>query len=180
MSNRLKEKYEKEVIKKLAEDLGTKNRMAIPRVMKVVINMGIGDTLKDKEKLENLKKDLSAITGQMPQIRKAGISVASFAIRRGMTVGLKITLRKEKMYSFLDKLFSVVLPRLRDFRGVPLKNFDAHGNYTLGLDEHTVFPEIDTAKSYPHGMEITIVTNSKNKENSVQLLTYLGMPFEKD
>ena len=179
MTNRLKEKYEKNVVEDLAKDLGTQNRMAVPRIRKVVVNMGIGGSLKDKEAVERHKRDLAAITGQAPQIRKARVSVASFAVRRGMPVGLKVTLRKEKMYSFLDRLFSIVLPRLRDFRGVPAKNFDGSGNYTLGFEEHTVFPEIDVTKSHPHGLEVTIVINSKDKEKSMNLLAGMGMPFEK-
>jgi large subunit ribosomal protein L5 len=177
---RLKEKYEKEVVEKLGTELSIKNRMAIPKILKVVVNMGIGDSLKNKEALEQHKKDLMAITGQMPSARRAHISVASFSIRRGMVVGLKVTLRGERMYSFLDKLFSIVLPRLRDFRGVSRKGFDGMGNYTLGVEEHVVFPEIDVTKTAPHGFEITIVTNSKSAEASNKLLSLMGMPFEKE
>lgn len=177
--NRLKEKYLKEVSPKLASDLGIKNNMAIPKVTKVVINMGVGDTMKNKELLENHKKDLMSISGQSPSVRAARVSVASFGIRRGMLVGLKVTLRGDRMYAFLDKLFSIVLPRLRDFRGVPLKGFDLSGNYTLGFEEHIVFPEIDATKSQAHGLEVTIVTNAKSKDDSFKLLSFLGMPFEK-
>jgi large subunit ribosomal protein L5 len=179
MVNRLKEKYEKEVAKKMMEEFGTKNRMALPRLSKVVINMGIGDTLKNKEALAAHKRDMAAIAGQAPQIRAARVSVASFTIRRGMHVGLKTTLRGDRMYSFLDKLFSIVLPRLRDFRGVSAKSFDKDGNYTLGFVEHTVFPEIDTTKSQPHGLELTIVVKGGDKEKSFKMLSLLGMPFEK-
>ena len=178
--NRLKEKYEKEVVPSLSKEFGIKNKMAIPGVKKIVVNMGTGDALKDKEVMEKHINDLKAITGQMPSKRNARISVASFGIRRGMTVGLKITLRGERMYSFLDKLCSIIFPRLRDFRGVSVKSFDSQGNYTLGLEEHTVFPEIDVTKSQPHGLEITIVTNTKDKEKSLRLLSLLGMPFEKE
>lgn len=177
--NRLKEKYEKEVSKKLSQELGVKNPMALPKVTKVVVNMGVGDTIKNKEIMEQHKKDLMAITGQMPSIRKARISVASFGIRRGMPVGLKVTLRGGMLYSFLDKLFSIVFPRLRDFRGISQKGFDKEGNFTLGFEEHTVFPEIDSSKSQPHGLEVTIVTDTKNKDESFKLLSLLGMPFEK-
>ncbi len=180
MVNRLKEKYDKEVSKKLMDELGVKNKMALPRLTKVVVNMGVGDTLKNKEALAGYKKDLMAITGQMPSVRTARISVASFAIRRGMNVGLKVTLRGGRMYSFLDKLFSIVFPRLRDFRGISTKSFDNSGNYTLGFVDHTVFPEIDITKSQSHGLEITIVTKGGDKDKSLKLLTYLGMPFEKD
>jgi len=177
--NRLKEKYQKEISPKLKSALGLKNFMAIPRVTKVVVNMGIGSVLKDKETVTKLKNDLMAITGQAPSARNARVSVASFSVRRGMLVGLKVTLRGDRMYSFLDKLFSIILPRLRDFRGVLLSSFDANGNYTLGFAEHTVFPEIDVTKSQPHGLEITIVTSAKEKEPAIKLLTELGMPFEK-
>ncbi|KKQ26290.1 MAG: 50S ribosomal protein L5 [Candidatus Woesebacteria bacterium GW2011_GWA1_37_8] len=176
---RLKQKYNKEISKKLASELNIKNFMAIPKPVKVVVNMGIGDTLKDKSLLEAAIKELSDITGQKPSIRTAKISVASFGIRRGMNVGLKTTLRGDRMYAFLDKLFSIVLPRFRDFRGVPLKSFDKVGNYTLGIVEHNVFPEIDITKSRSRGLEITIVTNANNPEVSKKLLEYLEMPFEK-
>lgn len=176
---RLKQKYDKEIVYILAKEFDIKNRLAVPRLSKVVINMGIGDTLKNKELLESIKKDLAIISGQEPAGRKAKISVASFGIRKGMLVGLKVTLRGDRMYYFLDRLFSIVLPRLRDFRGVSVNSFDKGGNYTLGIAEHTVFPEIDIAKSQPRGMEITIVTNVQSKERSKRLLELLGMPFEK-
>ena len=176
---RLKKKYQEELVKALKSDLQIKNEMAVPKVVKVVVNMGVGDTLKDKGLLDAASNELAAITGQKPSVRKAKISVASFSVRRGMNVGLKVTLRGERMYAFLDKLFSIVLPRLRDFRGVSLKSFDNVGNYTLGMAEHTVFPEIDITKSHSRGLEVTIVTNAKNKDESKKLLEYLGMPFEK-
>ena len=176
---RLKARYDSEVVKKLIDDFKIKNVNAVPRIDKVVVNMGIGEATKDKSILDQAKDDLKTITGQAPSIRKAKISVASFGLRRGMPVGLKVTLRKNKMYSFLDKLFSIVLPRLRDFRGVSLKSFDKSGNYTLGIEEHIVFPEIDFAKSRARGLEITIVTNTQNVEQSKKMLEYLGMPFEK-
>ncbi len=175
---RLQEKYEKEVMPQLEKDFEIKNKMAVPKITKVIINMGIGSTAK-KETIEPLKKDISLITGQLPSIRAAKISIASFGVRRGMPVGLSVTLRGERMYSFLDRLFSIVLPRLRDFRGLSLKSFDKSGSYTLGIYEHTVFPEIGFGKSAPHGMEITIVTNSRDKEKAKKLLELLGMPFEK-
>lgn len=176
---RLKEKYKKEITKELAKEFGIKNTQAVPKVEKVVVNMGIGIVTKNKELLNPIRTELSVLTGQMPSVRQAKLSVASFGLRRGMPVGLKVTLRGERMYSFLDKLFSIVLPRLRDFRGVPLKNFDKMGNYTLGLPEHTVFPEIDPAKSTPRGLEVCIVTSAKNVEQSRKLLELMGMPFEK-
>jgi len=178
--NRLKEKYIKEVRKTLAEEFGITNPEALPKITKVVINMGIGEAAKNKEVLEAAKKDLAAISGQMPAVRPAKLSVASFGIRRGMPVGLKVTLRGDRMYSFLDKLFSINLPRLRDFRGVSPTSFDKSGNYTLGLVEDTVFPEVDIARSQPRGLEITIVVNTKNVELSKRLLELLGMPFKKN
>ena len=176
---RLKQKYQKEVISQLLKEIEVKNNMAVPKIEKVVVNMGIGEVAKNKEMLDQVKKDMAVITGQMPQIRGAKVSVASFGIRRGMPDGLRVTLRSEKMYSFLDKLFSIVLPRLRDFRGVSKSSFDRQGNYTLGIVEHTVFPEIDITKSQSRGLEITIVTKSKDIEESMKLLELLGMPFEK-
>jgi len=176
---RLKQKYIEKVIPKLMEENSIKNVMAVPKITKVTLNMGIGDTLKNKELLDSTKNDLAIISGQKPATRAAKVSVASFGIRRGMTVGLKVTLRGEKMWAFLDRLFSVVLPRFRDFRGVPLKSFDKFGNYTLGITEHIVFPEIDFAKSQPRGLEVTISTNAKNAKTSKRMLELLGMPFEK-
>jgi large subunit ribosomal protein L5 len=180
MINRLQEKYEKEAKVTLAKEFDIKNTFAIPRVEKVIVNMGIGSVSKNQQQMDSLKKDVATITGQTPSVRKAKVSIASFSLRAGMPVGLSATLRGEKMYSFLDRLFSVVLPRLRDFRGVPLKSFDGRGNYTLGFDEHIVFPEIDSTKSASsHGFEITIVTTAGNVEKSKRLLELLGMPFEK-
>ncbi len=176
---RLQEKYEKQVAPQLASEFEIKNKMAVPKVVKVTVNMGIGNAIKNKETIESLKKDFSLITGQVPSIRTAKISIASFGVRRGMPVGLAVTLRGERMYSFLDKLISIVLPRLRDFRGVSLKSFDKSGNYTLGIYEHTVFPEIGFGKSVPHGMEVTITTNAYDKNKAEKLLELLGMPFEK-
>jgi len=178
--SRLKAKYDKEISKKLASDFSISNKMAVPRVNKVVVNMGVGDALKDKGLLEQARNDLASITGQLPSTRAARISVASFSVREGMPVGMKVTLRKDRMYNFLDKLFSVVLPRLRDFRGVPIKSFDKNGNYTLGIEESTVFPEIDLVKSKPRGLEVTIVTSTDDNKKAKALLTYLGMPFVKE
>lgn len=177
---RLKEKFEKEIKPVLIKEFGTGNSMAVPMVQKVVINMGVGEAAKNQQTMDNLKKDLAAITGQMPSTRKAKVSIASFSLRAGMPVGLAVTLRKERMYSFLDRLFSIVLPRLRDFRGVSVKSFDKSGNYTIGFAEHTLFPEIDPTKSAaPHGMEITITVRGGSPEKSKRLLELLGMPFAK-
>ena len=177
---RLKEKYISEVTPKIMQEFDVKNKMAVPKITKVTLNMGIGDTLKSKELLESVKKDLAVISGQAASVRAAKVSVASFGIRRGMTVGLKVTLRGEKMWAFLDRLFSIVLPRFRDFRGVPLKSFDGFGNYTLGISEHVVFPEIDFAKSQARGLEVTITINAKDAKLSKRMLELLGMPFAKN
>jgi large subunit ribosomal protein L5 len=178
--NRLQEKYEKEVKKALGAEFGIKNTFAIPKVSKVVINMGIGNIAKNQGQVDALKRDMATIAGQALSIRNAKVSIASFSLRAGMPVGLSATLRGEKMYSFLDRLFSIVLPRLRDFRGVPTKSFDKKGSYTLGFIEHTVFPEIDSAKSAAaHGFEITIVTTAESPEKAKKLLELMGMPFQK-
>lgn len=178
---RLQQKYEDEIVPKLKEEFGVANVMAVPKVTKIVINMGIGGVAgKNKDIKDTLSKDLALIAGQKPSIRQAKVSIAAFALRAGMPVGLAATLRGARMYSFMDKLFSIILPRLRDFRGLLKKGLDKSGNYTLGLTEHTIFPEIDPAKSAaPHGMEITIVTSGKDREQSERLLTLLGLPFEK-
>ena len=178
--NRLQEKYEKEVKAVLEAEFAIKNKMAVPKVAKVVVNMGVGEAAKNQGQMEALKRDLSAITGQMPSVRNAKVSIASFNLRAGMPVGLSVTLRGVRMFSFLDRLFSVVLPRLRDFRGISVKSFDKLGNYTLGFSEHTVFPEIDTTKSAAaHGMEVTIVTTAGDREKAKRLLELLGCPFSK-
>jgi len=179
--SRLKTKYEDQVRKILMEEFGEKNIHALPRITKVIVNTGIGEAAKNKEAMAAIERDLALITSQKPSLRLARVSVASFSVRKGMPVGLKVTLRGEGMYDFLDKIFSVVLPRLRDFRGVPISSFDKEGNYTLGIIEHTVFPEIDLTKSpKPFGLEITIVTSTKDPVKSKRLMELLGMPFVKE
>jgi len=179
--NRLQEKYQKEVAPKLKEEFGIDNVMAIPRLEKVVLNMGIGTVAKNKEQKAALTTDFAIIAGQEPSLRLAKVSIATFSLRRGMPVGLAVTLRSERMYSFLDRLFSIVLPRLRDFRGLAKKSLDKSGNYTLGFTEHTVFPEIDPTKAAtPHGLEVTIVTSATQPKEAERLLELLGMPFEKE
>lgn len=173
--------YQEQVKPKFTQELRIKNPMAIPRVEKVVVDMGVGEGAKNKELLEQLTKDLALITGQKPQLRRARIAVSGFGIRKNDPVGLRVTLRSGKMYAFLEKLFSVVLPRLRDFRGVKLSAFDKRGNYTLGLSEHTIFPEVDLAKSAKSwGLGITIVTTAQSDGHAKVLLETLGMPFEKN
>lgn len=179
--SRLKEKYEKEILPVLLKEFRLKNRMAAPRMKKIVVNAGIGLVARNKELMEAVGKDIAAITGQKPSIRPAKVSEAGFNVRAGMPVGLKVTLRGKRMYDFLDRLVSIVLPRLRDFRGLPLKSFDKSGNYSLGISEHTVFPEVDMGKAgKPHGLEITIVTNSNETDKSKRLLELLGVPFQKE
>lgn len=178
--SRLKEKYEKEVMPLLAREFSITNKMAVPGVKRVVVNVGIGEIARNKEHLEGAVRDLATITGQKPAVRKARVSVASFSVRKGMPVGLKVTLRGKRMYDFLDKLFSVVLPRLRDFRGLKLSALDNYGNYTIGLEEHTLFPEVDVTKTAKvFGLEISIVTTAGSVERGKKLLELLGMPFEK-
>lgn len=177
---KLQEKYEKEIIPILQKEFEIKNKLATPKLTKIVVNMGIGEASKNKEILKQAREDMAQITGQAPSVRQAKLSVASFSIREGVPVGLKSTLRKEKMYDFLQKLITIVLPRLRDFRGVPLSSFDKQGNYNLGVADYSVFPEIDLAKSGCRGLQITMVVNSQDAKQSKRLLTLLGMPFEKE
>jgi large subunit ribosomal protein L5 len=180
IKQRLQDKFEKEVVPAMVKEFGIKNKIAVPTVTKIAVNMGVGNAAKNAQGLENLKKDFATIAGQAPSIRNARVSIASFSLRAGMPVGLSATLRGSKMYAFMDRLFSVTLPRLRDFRGISDKSFDKSGNYTLGLIEHTVFPEIDTTKSAAaHGLEITIVIENGDPEKSKKLLELLGCPFEK-
>lgn len=176
----VKEKYNTEFPARFAEEFGYKNPMELPRLRKVVVNMGTGMELRNKDIQARLLSDIAAITGQKPKIQAARLSVAGFGIREGMPIGLTVTLRGERMFAFLDKLISVVFPRFRDFRGVPAK-FDAAGNYNLGITEYTVFPEIDLAKvDRARGLQITVVTNAGSAEKGKRMLEILGMPFEKN
>jgi len=178
---RLQEKYEKEVAPKIAQEFSIKNKMAIPKISKIVVNVGVGEIAKNKDTMESAKSDIAQITGQRPSVRVAKVSIATFNLRLGMPVGLTATLRGDKMYAFLDKLISIVLPRFRDFRGVSEKSFDTQGNYTLGIYEYSVFPEIDLNKSHAlKGFEITIVMSGGSPEKNRKLLELLGMPFEKN
>ncbi len=176
----MQNKYLKEVVPALIKQFDIKNKMAVPKIEKVVVNMGIGQAGRDKAKIAALKADMAAITGQSASVRGARLSVAGFNIREGLPVGLRVTLRGRRMYDFLTRLISVVLPRLRDFRGVKSGSFDKNGNYTLGFREHSVFPEIDIAKSGSHGVEVTIVTTAGSVDRAKKLLELIGMPFEKD
>lgn len=176
----LEDKYSKEVVFQLAKEFNIKNVLAVPKIEKVVINVGAGEAFKNKDLIESWSKDLALITGQKPSIRQARVSVSAFGLRKGSPVGLKCTLRGKIAWSFLERLFNVVLPRLNDFRGLPLDSFDKEGNYTLGFSDFSVFPEVDTAKVVkPFGFEVTIVTTTRDKEISKRFLELLGMPFEK-
>lgn len=175
---RLKEKYNKEIAPAIAKEFGIENPMAIPRIEKVVVNMGMGEAISNAKILDTAVEELRSITGQKPVVTKAKKSIASFKLRQGMNIGTMVTLRGERMYEFLDRLISVALPRVRDFRGVSSKAFDGRGNYTLGIREQLIFPEIDFNKvDKTRGMNISIVTTAKNDEQSRALLKALGMPF---
>ena len=180
MASRLKEHYTKEVRKRLQDEFKIKNPMAVPKVEKVVINIGLGEAISNAKILDAAVDELAQITGQKPVVTKAKKSIASFKLREGQSIGTMVTLRGEKMYEFLDRLISTALPRVRDFRGVPTKSFDGRGNYTLGIRDHLIFPEIDITKvDKSKGMNITIVTTAKNDEQARFLLRELGMPFGK-
>jgi large subunit ribosomal protein L5 len=178
---RLKDKYNKDVVPALQKQFGYKNVMEVPRLEKIVVNMGVGDAIQNSKLLDAAMEDLSAITGQKPKLCRARLSVASFKLREGMPIGCKVTLRGDRMYEFYDRLVNVSLPRIRDFRGVPNKSFDGRGNYTLGIKEHIIFPEIDYDKIMQMlGMDITIVTSARNDEQALALLTQMDMPFKKN
>jgi len=177
----LKEKYQKEVVPRLMELGGYKNIMQVPRLEKVALNIGLGDANTDAKALESAEKDLAAISGQHPVITRAKKSIAAFKLREGMNVGLRVTLRGERMYQFLEKLINAALPRMREFRGVSPSSFDGRGNYTLGFKEQTLFPEIEYDKIYKaRGLEISIVTTAKTDQEGKNLLELLGMPFARD
>jgi large subunit ribosomal protein L5 len=176
----LKRRYEDDVVPALKERFGYRNALEVPHVEKVVINMGVGDAIQNPKLLDAAVADLTAITGQKPLVTKAKKSIAGFKVRAGMSVGLKVTLRGQRMYDFLEKLFFIALPRVRDFRGVSTRGFDGRGNYTLGIKEQLIFPEIDYDKvEKVRGMDITIVTSAKTDEEARELLARLGMPFTK-
>ncbi|MGQ9674895.1 MAG: 50S ribosomal protein L5 [Chloroflexota bacterium] len=178
--SRLKEKYQNEAVPILMREFEYKNPMQVPRLDKVVVNVGVGEAIQNAKALDAAARDISAITGQRPVITRAKKSIAAFKVRTGMPIGTTVTLRGERMYDFLDKLFNVALPRVRDFRGVSPKSFDGRGNYTLGLREQLVFPEIEYDKiDKLRGMEITIVTTARTDEEARRLLELLGMPFSK-
>ncbi|MEG9298734.1 50S ribosomal protein L5 [Rossellomorea oryzaecorticis] len=178
--NRLKEKFQSEISPALVSKFNYKSVMEVPKVEKIVVNMGIGDAVQNSKALDVAVDELTQITGQKPVVTKAKKSIAGFRLREGMPIGAKVTLRGERMYQFLDKLISVSLPRVRDFRGVSKKAFDGRGNYTLGVKEQLIFPEIDYDKvSKVRGMDIVIVTTANSDEEARELLTQIGMPFQK-
>ena len=179
--NILKEKYQQEVSPALMKSLGLTNVMQVPRIKKVVINIGMGEANENPKALDAAVQDLSAITSQKPVITKARKSIANFKLREGRAIGTAVTLRGEKMWAFLDRLMNIVLPRVRDFRGVSAESFDGRGNYTLGLREQIIFPEIEYDKvDKVRGMEITIVTTAPSDDQAAAMLQMLGMPFRKD
>lgn len=178
--NRLKEFYNTEVVDGMISEFSYPNKMAVPKIEKVIVNMGLSDAKEDSRVLEHAQNDLRAITGQQPIITYAKKSVANFRLREGMPVGAKVTLRGDKMYSFVDRLINVTIPRIRDFQGVSGKSFDGRGNYTLGIREQIVFPEIDYDDiDKIRGMDITIVTTAQTDEEAYKLLELFGMPFRK-
>src|SRR6266403_5141346 len=175
---RLLDRYQKEIVPRLAEKLGRKNKLSLPRLQKIVVNMGVGKALQDKNRLPQAADQLAQIAGQRPQITKAKVSVSGFRLREGNEIGCRVTLRGRRMYEFLDRLISIALPRIRDFRGVNPKSFDGHGNYSLGLTEQGVFPEVDPDMiTFAQGMDVTFVTSTNNDDESRELLRAFGMPF---
>ena len=178
MATRLKQRYLKEIAPALAKEFGYKNPMSIPKLQKIIINMGLGEAAQGAKILDAAVNDLSAIAGQKPVITKAKKSIAAFKLREGMSIGAMVTLRGERMYEFLDRFVNIALPRVRDFRGVSPKAFDGRGNYTVGLRDQLIFPEIDFGKvDKARGMNVCIVTTAKTDEEARSLLRHIGMPF---
>jgi large subunit ribosomal protein L5 len=175
---RLLDRYKKDIVPALGKKLNRKNVLSLPRITKIVLNMGVGKALQDKNRMEQAAEQLSLIAGQKSQITKSRVAVSGFRLRENQEIGCRVTLRGRRMYEFLDRLISIALPRIRDFRGVNPKSFDGNGNYTLGLSEQGVFPEIDPDKvSFVQGMDITFVTSTRSDDESRELLRQFGMPF---
>ena len=175
---RLQDRYQKDIVAQLKTKFGRDNVLSLPRLQKIVVNMGVGKALQDKNRMEQAAEQLTAICGQRVQITKARIAVSAFRLRQGNEIGCRVTLRGRRMYEFLDRLVSVALPRIRDFRGVNPKSFDGNGNYTIGLTEQLVFPEIDPDKvNFTQGMDITFVTSTRSDDEARELLRLFGMPF---
>ena len=176
--NRLRERYEKEVVPALTKEFGYKNVMAVPKIQKVVVNMGLGEATSNAKLIEVGSAELASITGQKPVVRRAKKSIAAFKVRKGQPVGTSVTLRGERMYEFLDRLLAIALPRVRDFRGVSPKGFDGRGNFTLGLKDQLLFPEIDYLKvDKSRGMNVSVVTTARTDQEARKLLQLIGMPF---
>ena len=176
--SRLKEKYQKEVVPALTKEFGYKNVMAVPRIEKVVVNMGLGEATSNAKLVDVGADELARIAGQKPVVRRAKKSIAAFKVRKGMPIATIVTLRGERMWEFLDRLMSIALPRVRDFKGVPPKGFDGRGNYTLGLRDQLLFPEIDYMKvDKARGMNVSVVTTAKTDQEARKLLQFIGMPF---
>lgn len=171
--------YKDEIISKLTQEFQYTNIMAVPKLEKIVLNVGVGEAIQDKKVLDTIVSNMALITGQQPVTTKAKKSISNFKLREGMPIGCKATLRGRIMYEFLDRLVTLALPRTRDFQGVPDKSFDGRGNYTMGIKEHTIFPEIDTDKvTKMHGMDVTFVTSAETDEEAYALLKHFGMPFK--
>jgi len=175
---RLLERYQKEIVPQLKKKLGRDNVLSLPRLQKIVVNMGVGKALQEKSRLQQAAEQLALITGQKAQICKAKKAVSGFRLRQGNEIGCRVTLRGRRMYEFLDRLISIALPRIRDFRGLNPRSFDGHGNYSLGLNEQSVFPEIDPDKiTFVQGMDVTFVTSTNSDDEARELLRAFGMPF---
>lgn len=178
---RLLEKYNKEIVPALAKKFGRENRLSLPKLTKIVLNMGVGKALQDKERMKLAAEQLGLIAGQRAQITKSRVAVSGFRLRENSEIGCRVTLRGKRMYEFLDRLINLALPRIRDFRGINPKSFDGNGNYSMGLTEQLVFPEIDPDKvTFTQGMDITFVTTVKNDDEARELLRLFGMPFRDD
>ncbi len=178
---RLKEKYNNEIASQLKADLGIQNAMEVPKLSKIVVNMGVGAAAGDAKLLDAAMTDMRVITGQQPMVTRAKKSIAGFHIREGQAIGCKVTLRGDRMWEFLDRLLATAIPRVRDFRGLSTKSFDGRGNYSMGVTEQLIFPEIDYDKiDRTRGMDITVVTSAKNDENALALLKALGFPFKSE
>lgn len=178
MQPRLMEKYRKEIVPGMQEKFGMGNALAVPRLDKIVVNMGVGEAISDIKIMDKAVADLTTITGQKPSLRKSKAAISNFKLREGLPVGCKVTLRRNKMYEFLDRLISAALPRIRDFNGVPRRSFDKEGNYSLGITDQAIFPEIELDREHrTQGMDITFVFNHGPKEQTQELLRLFGMPF---
>lgn len=177
---RLRKLYREEIVSKLKETFGYKNTFRVPKLEKIVVNSGVGEAKEDEKALDKVKKDLSVITGQLPRITRARKAIANFKIRGGMPIGVSVTLRKKRMYEFLDRFINIASPRIKDFRGFNPRSFDGNGNYTLGLNDQTIFVEIDAGSiDKTFGMDITFVTNAVNDSEAKELLKLLGFPFKR-